>query len=200
MAAGLGTAGLVTIPAGSFPMGCDPAADSLCEPDESPVRDVSVAAFSIDRGEATQEGWRRCVEAGACTPPYAGPTAWEGDACVKRYAPRARGDEAIACVTWPQAAAFCAWQGKRLPTEEEWEKAARLAASREVELKEMGGGVGEWTASDFEAAPGFKVVRGFPVNGAHPETFDWRPANRFALAPRRLSHRIGLRCAATRTN
>lgn len=229
-AAVVGTATLITIPAGPFRMGCDPA-QPLCEPDEAPLREVVLPAFAIDRTEVTQSAFQRCVASGRCTPPYEGPTPWEGSPCIGAYDPSAHPAAPVSCVTWEQAHAFCAWQGKRLPTEEEWEKAGRGTDARTYPWGEtppdcstarletceaastspvashprsaspygvldLVGGVAEWTDTWYGDAGDYKVVRGLPANARAADTWDWRLANRNALAPRRLSRRIGLRCAA----
>src|SRR5262249_23089918 len=69
----------------------------------------------IDRTEVTNAAWRRCVAAGRCPPSRTS----DADA---RFA----GDTLpVASITQPEAARYCAWVGGRLPTEDEWEKAAR---------------------------------------------------------------------------
>jgi formylglycine-generating enzyme required for sulfatase activity len=93
-------------------MGCSDA-DTRCEADELPARQVFVSAFVIDRDEVDQAGYDACVQAGACDVPA-------GD-----YAPGATGELPVVLVTWEQARAYCAWVGLRLPTEAEWERAAR---------------------------------------------------------------------------
>jgi formylglycine-generating enzyme required for sulfatase activity len=102
---------MVSVPAGDFAMGCAPN-DTQCREDEKPQHMVTLQAFEIDRTEVTQEQYAACVQAKACGAPVC---AWD---CTKTAYP-------AACIDWAQAKAYCAWAGKRLPTEAEWEKAAR---------------------------------------------------------------------------
>ena len=120
-----GTTSMLAVSAGPFIAGCDSATDPMCEPDETPAHSITLPAFRIDATEVTQAEYRDCIEARACSAPYHGPTPWEGEACVHAWDPEARPARAVTCVSWAQASAFCAWAGKRLPTETEWEKAAR---------------------------------------------------------------------------
>jgi len=103
---------MVAIPAGEFIMGCNAAADGDCLEDEKPMRTVFVSEFEIDKTEVTQDQFAGCVVAGGCDAPLC---AWD---CSAK-------DHAAGCVTWTHAKKFCAWAKKRLPTEAEWEKAAR---------------------------------------------------------------------------
>lgn len=114
-----GTDGMVSVPGGEFAMGCNEAVDSECEDNEKPQRKVDVPGFRIDRTEVTVEAYRQCVDAKRCTPPDTG----EERFC--NWGQAGREKHPINCLDWNQAEAFCAWAGKRLPTEVEWEKAAR---------------------------------------------------------------------------
>jgi eukaryotic-like serine/threonine-protein kinase len=112
----------VQIPAGSFQMGCDgddPA--ESCQPDEQPLHTVSLGAYAIDKFEVTNARYQACVAEGYCTAPGLASsrkrTAYYGNVAYADYP--------VIWVNWKQATAFCDWAGKRLPTEAEWEMAAR---------------------------------------------------------------------------
>jgi formylglycine-generating enzyme required for sulfatase activity len=108
---------LVAIPAGSFLYGCNGEAGRECPSSETTGQRAELAAFQIDRTEVRVSEYRHCVDEGACAvPAVANGCNWNAPG---------RGEHPVNCVDWDQARAYCEWIGKRLPTEQEWEKAAR---------------------------------------------------------------------------
>ena len=95
------------VPAGSFVMG---------DGEEAPRREVFLDAFYIDRHEVTTARYAKFLAATGSVRP---PQAWEA------LDSSAGADLPVVGVDWNDAAAYCAWAGRRLPTEAEWEKAAR---------------------------------------------------------------------------
>ncbi|BDD12559.1 hypothetical protein FUAX_49910 (plasmid) [Fulvitalea axinellae] len=111
-------AAMVTVPAGKFTMGCDANIDPVCfYTSNEQLHTVYLDEFQIDKYEVTFKRYQKCVDAGVCTPPAIGGALNYGWPGVDLFP--------VNGVTWFQAKEFCEWEGKRLPTEAEWEKAAR---------------------------------------------------------------------------
>ena len=100
-------ADMICIPGGPFLRGSDDG-----NPDERPRGEVTVSTFHIDRHEVTNAEFGKCMAAGVCE-------------LTHHYAGFHSDDQPVVAVDWIAASAYCAWVGKRLPTEAEWEKAAR---------------------------------------------------------------------------
>ncbi|MCB9645569.1 MAG: SUMF1/EgtB/PvdO family nonheme iron enzyme [Deltaproteobacteria bacterium] len=111
---------MVAVPAGPFIKGCVPKPGAPeCYGGERPERTVILEAFSIDKTEVTVAAFKRCVDAGACE----ASTFRSGESC--NWGRPERDQHPMNCVNWSGADAFCRWAGRRLPTETEFEKAAR---------------------------------------------------------------------------
>ncbi len=109
---------MVLIPAGTFLMGSD-ADDALT--DSKPAHEVYLDAYWIDKYTVTNAQFKQCVASGYCYVPRDLTSATRED----YYENEAYADYPVVHVDWNQAFAYCAWAGKRLPTEAEWERAAR---------------------------------------------------------------------------
>lgn len=101
---------MILIPAGVFKMGSQ---EGL--PNERPEHQVQLDSYYIDQYEVTMGLYRKFLESGK----HDSPSTWDDEAATTV------GDRPAVGMKWSDAAAYCEWAGKRLPTEAEWEKAAR---------------------------------------------------------------------------
>jgi len=113
---------MVLIDGGPFLMGCDPTQQPLCPDDAQPLHEVVLPPFEVDIHEVAADDYTLCVEVGGCQDPAGcsgadcGPV--DGDAARHSRAP-------ATYVTWEMAETYCRSRGGGLPTEAQWEKAAR---------------------------------------------------------------------------
>lgn len=108
----------VYIPAGTFRMGGMDVRRAL---NEIPEHDVTLDAFWMDQLEVTNAMYGLCVSAGGCTPPQ----NFKSQRRPFYFHSAEFKDYPVIYVTWGQAKTYCEWAGRRLPTEAEWERAAR---------------------------------------------------------------------------
>jgi formylglycine-generating enzyme required for sulfatase activity len=102
--------GMVLVPGGRYRIGSEQG-----DRDEQPVRELLLDPFYIDTHEVTNAEFARFVEE----------TGYESEGFWRQYAGRGRERHPVTAVTWNDASAYAKWAGKRLPTEVEWEAAAR---------------------------------------------------------------------------
>lgn len=107
--------GTAHIPGGTFTTGDDRNTEKAGQ--------VTVAAFCMDTTEVTTAAYEACVTSGKCTPAKTGDSSFNAGTAGRENHP-------VNGVDWDQATAYCAAQGQRLPTEEEWEFAARGSDGR----------------------------------------------------------------------
>jgi formylglycine-generating enzyme required for sulfatase activity len=133
-AANAAKAGLqfVTIPGGEYSMGTDEDGWDAAKP----VHRVKIKDFELTKSHVTNKQYKACVAAGACEPHHVNDgTCWmldgnrkgNGDMWVQKNIPKEflGDDQPIICVNWYEAKAYSQWVGGRLPSESEWEYAAR---------------------------------------------------------------------------
>jgi iron(II)-dependent oxidoreductase len=151
-----GSDGWISVGAGSFQMGAGP--DGFAYDNERPRHAIDLPAFEIARRPVTNASWLHFSEGGGYERrewwSHEG-WAWKEEYDIGHHAAVAAGDlEAPVChVSWFEADAFARAHGARLPTEQEWER----AATWEQQSLAAVGAVWEWTSSTFAPYPGFRA-------------------------------------------
>lgn len=185
---------MVTVPAGAFEMGCKATDNVYCLPGTTPHK-VFLDTFKIDKYPITFARYQACIDSGNCTEPYM------GGAC--NYTMPWADNHPANCITYRQAEAACKFEGKRLPTEAQWAKAARgsnsnlfpwgnspapscerVVMNQKVDGK-LGPGCGAGTTQPVGSKP-----KGVSPYGAHDMagnlfewTSDWYSESYFANSP-----------------
>ena len=174
----------------SAQMGCDITNSAVgCPSDELPIHAVELFSYYIDKFEVTNARYAACVAAGACTPPAQTSSFTRSS----YYGTTEFADYPVVNVNWAQAVAYCTWTGKRLPTEAEWEIAARSS----LDTRPFPWGNTQPTAdlANFNSLVGDTTAVGSYPNGVSPYGIfdlagnvaewvnDWYAADYYSSAP-----------------
>ena len=172
---------LLYVPAEEFLMGST-FSDSLLSNDELPQHTVYLDAFWIDQTEVTNAMYRLCVQVGSCNTP----------SNTTFYTDTQFGNYPVVYVSWDDAQAYCQWAGTKLPTEAQWEKAARGTDGRTYP---WGEGI-SCDKANFSHCGGNPVAVGSYPSGASPYgaldmagnvwewVMDWYSEPYYASSPR----------------
>ncbi|MBI5301957.1 MAG: SUMF1/EgtB/PvdO family nonheme iron enzyme [Chloroflexi bacterium] len=179
---------MVYVPAGEFTMGGNDNGD------EKPPHPVYLDAFWMDKHEVTNALYKKCVDAGKCSAPSERNSytreSYYGDARYDNFP--------VIYVSWSAASAYCAWAGRRLPTEAEWEKAARgpAASAGDRRIYPWGNTFDKNLLNSSEGGKGDTTAVDSYPNGASPYgalnlagnvwewVADWYDPNYYSNAPR----------------
>jgi formylglycine-generating enzyme required for sulfatase activity len=122
---------MVLVPAGEFTMGND---NGNGDPFDGPVHKINLNSFYVDKYEVTNGHYKDCVDAGVCQ----APTQRSSMKIPSYYGSTKFKDYPVTWVDWNMAKTYCEWRGAHLPTEAEWEKAARGIDGREFPWEKVG--------------------------------------------------------------
>jgi formylglycine-generating enzyme required for sulfatase activity len=147
---------LVYVPSGEFEMGSRTLGRS-----ERPVHRVTLDGFWIDQTEVSNGQFALCVGAGACAPPG----SRRSETRAEYYGHAQYDSHPVVNVDWHQAAVYCRWAGRRLPTEAEWEKAARGV---EGSMHPWGDGPPNGSLLNYDQMVGDTSAVGLYPEGASP--------------------------------
>jgi formylglycine-generating enzyme required for sulfatase activity len=176
---------LVYVPAGEFKMG-SVESEPCAHLDELPQHAVYLDGFWIDQTEVSNAQYQQCVEAGLCSPPVC-------DWGEPTYDDATKGDYPVTCVNWDEARTYCEWAGGRLPTEAQWEKAARGTDERgypwgnefdENRCNSSESGIGETTPVKSYSPEGDSPYGAADMAGnAYEWVTDWYDIGYYAASP-----------------
>ena len=151
---------LIYVSAGNFLMGSADA-DPNANTDEQPQHAVYLDAFWIDQTDVTNAMYAKCVQSGSCQQPSENSSysrsSYYGNSEFDNYP--------VIWVSWHDATTYCKWAGRRLPTEAEWEKAARGTDGR---IYPWGNGAPNSNLLNYNNNVGDTTEVGSFVNGASP--------------------------------
>ena len=137
---------MASVPGGTMTLGSNVSSDT------NPSHSVTVTGFLMDLTEVTVSAYGSCVSASQCETPTT------CDYGYPNWGVTGKENHPINCVSWTHANTYCTWAGKRLPTEEEWEYAARYNDSRDYPW----GSTGPSAALANYETSGTTVVGSFP--------------------------------------
>ncbi len=190
---------MIAVAPGRFTMGCEREHERECENDELPDRRIELGGFALDRHEVSWAEYRVCEAAGACPEPDIDTCwVWTGQRLdLGAPLPEAMlaGDHPVVCVSWIEAANYCDAVGKRLPSEAEWERAARGLDGRRYPWGDRAPSCSQAVmsgCSDFGEAVGSRPAGASPsgaldmAGNVAEWVFDWWDAHSYRnLAPGR---------------